>query len=113
MEVRELIEAELARRGISGYRLEWYRDADWGQVCTVEVGLNAREALELWLGLAKLIPYTKYGVVVGVRWLGEDDVSEDELVDYLVRIMVASGLRAKAVKPFDAVKELRDERNKR
>jgi hypothetical protein len=113
VEIGELIEAELARRGISGYRLERYHDPDWGQVCTVEVGLNAREALELWLGLARLIPYTKYGVVVGVRWLGEDDVSEDELADYLVRIMVESGLRPKVAKPFDAVKELREERNKR
>jgi hypothetical protein len=113
VEVRELIEAELARRGISGYKLEQYYDPDWGWVYTVEVGLNAREALELWLGLAKLIPYTRYGVVVGVRWLGEDDVSEDELVDCLVRIMVESGLRPKAVKPFDAVKELREERDKR
>jgi len=113
MGVVELIEAELARRGISCYKLEWYYDPDWGQVYTVEVCLNAREALELWLGLARLIPYTKYGVVVGVRWLGEDDVSEDELADYLARIMVESGLRAKAVKPLDVVRELREERDKR
>jgi hypothetical protein len=113
MEVRELIEAELARRGISGYRLEQYHDPDWGQVCTVEVGLNAREALELWLGLAKQVPYDRYGVVVGVRWLGENNVSENELVDYLVRIMVEGGLRPKVVKPFDVVKELREERDKR
>jgi hypothetical protein len=52
-------------------------------------------------------------VVVGVRWLGEDDVSEDELADYLARIMVESDLRAKAVKPLDAVRELREERDKR
>jgi hypothetical protein len=44
VEVRELIEAELARQGISGYKLEWYHDPDWGHVYTVEVGLNAREA---------------------------------------------------------------------
>jgi hypothetical protein len=113
VEVGELIEAELARRGISGYKLERYHDPDWGHVCTVEVGLNAREALELWLGLARLIPYRDYGVVVGVRWLGEDDVSEDELVDYSVKIMVESGLRSKALEPFDVVKELREERNKR
>lgn len=113
MEIGELIEAELARRGISGYKLEWYHDPDWGQVCTVEVGLNAREALELWLGLARLIPYTEHGVVVGVRWLGENNVSEDELAGYLVRIMVESGLRPKAVKPLDVVRELREERDKR
>jgi hypothetical protein len=113
VEVRELIEAELARQGISGYRLEWYHDPDWGYVYTVEVGLNAREALELWLRLARLIPHAKYGVVVGVRWLGEDNISEDELVDYLVEIMVESGLRSKAIKPLDIVKELSEERSER
>jgi hypothetical protein len=113
MEVVELIEAELARRGISGYRLERYHDPDWGQVYTVEVGLNAREALELWLGLARLTPYTEYGVVVGVRWLGENNVSEDELADYLARIMVESGLRSKAVEPLDVARELREERDRR
>ncbi len=30
MGVVELIEAELARRGISCYKLEWYHDPDWG-----------------------------------------------------------------------------------
>jgi hypothetical protein len=56
MGVVELIEAELARRGISCYKLEWYHDPDWGQVYAVEVCSNAREALELWLGLARLSP---------------------------------------------------------
>jgi len=113
VEAGELIEAELARRGISGYKLERYHDPDWGCVYTVVVGLNAREALELWLRLAKLMPYTEYGAVVGVRWLGEGNISEGELADCLVGIMVESGLRSKAVKPLDAVKELREERSKR
>jgi hypothetical protein len=113
MGVVELIEAELARRGISCYKLEWYHDPDWGQVYAVEVCSNAREALELWLGLARLIPHTEHGVVVGVRWLGENDVSKDELANYLARIMVESGLRTKAVEPLDVVRELWEERDRR
>jgi len=31
------------------------------------VDLDAREALDLWLKLVKLIPYKGYGIVIGVR----------------------------------------------
>ena len=48
MKVRELIEVELAKQGVSGYKLEWYRDSDWGYVYIVEIGLNARRALEVF-----------------------------------------------------------------
>jgi hypothetical protein len=41
VKVRELIEVELAKQGVSGYKLGWYRDPDWGYVYIVEVGLNA------------------------------------------------------------------------
>jgi hypothetical protein len=47
VKVRELIEVELAKQGVSGYKLEWYRDSDWGYVYVVKVGLNARRALEI------------------------------------------------------------------
>jgi hypothetical protein len=113
VEVVELIEAELARHGISGCRLGRYYDPDWGCVYTVEAGLNAGEALELWLRLAKLMPYTGYGAVVGVRWPGGGDVSEGGLAGCPVEIMVESGLRSKAVKPLDVAKELGEERSKR
>jgi hypothetical protein len=46
VKVRELIEVELAKQGVLGYKLEWYRDPDWGYVYIVEVGLNARRALD-------------------------------------------------------------------
>jgi len=77
------------------------------------VDLDAREALELWFKLVRLIPYTGYGVVIGVRWLGEDNVSRDELVDYLVKIMVEGGLRTTALEPLDVVRGLRGERGER
>ena len=90
-----------------------YDDPDYGPVVRLVVDLNAREALDLWLKLVKLIPYTKYGVVIGVRWLGENNVSKDELVDYVVKIMVEGGLRTIALRPLDVVRELRGERGRR
>jgi hypothetical protein len=90
-----------------------YSDPDYGPVIRLVVDLNAREALDLWLKLVRLIPYTKYGVVIGVRWLGENNVSKDELVDYVVKIMVEGGLRTIALRPLDVVRELRGERGRR
>jgi len=37
-----------------------------------------------------------------VKWLGENNVSEFELIDYLVKIMINSKLRLKALPGFDA-----------
>jgi len=90
-----------------------YGDPDYGPVVRLVVDLNAREALDLWLKLVRLIPYERYGVVIGVRWLGEDNVSRDELVDYVVKIMVEGGLRTTALEPLDVVRGLRGERGER
>jgi alkanesulfonate monooxygenase SsuD/methylene tetrahydromethanopterin reductase-like flavin-dependent oxidoreductase (luciferase family) len=90
-----------------------YGDPDYGPVVRLVVDLDAREALELWLKLVRHIPYKRYGIVIGVRWLGENNVSKDELVDYVVKIMVEGGLRTIALGPLDVVKELRGERGKR
>jgi hypothetical protein len=90
-----------------------YGDPDYGPVVRLVVDLSAREALDLWLKLVRLIPYERYGVVIGVRWLGEDNVSRDELVDYLVKIMVEGGLRTTALEPLDVVRGLRGERGER
>jgi hypothetical protein len=93
--------------------VETYEDPDYGSVITLVVNLNAKEALDLWLELTKKIPYNKYGIIIGVKWLGENNITEDELIEYIVKIMVESGLKPKAKEPFDIVKELREERNKR
>jgi hypothetical protein len=102
---------ELAGRDVRG--VVSYRDPDYGPVVRLVVDLDARGALDLWLKLVRLASYERHGVVVGVRWLGEDNVSEDELADYLARIMVEGGLRTTALEPLDAVKELRKERDER
>ena len=93
--------------------IETYEDPDYGSVITLVVNLNAKEALDLWLELAKKIPYNKYGIIIGVKWLGENNISENELIDYIVKIMIESGLKPKAKEPFDIVRELREERDKR
>jgi hypothetical protein len=93
--------------------IETYEDPDYGKVITLTVNMNAREALDLWLKLTKQFPYNKYNIAIGVKWLGENNVTEKELINYIVKIMIASGLKAKALKPFDIVKELREERDKR
>jgi hypothetical protein len=104
--VRELIEVELAKQGVSGYKLEWYYDPDWGYVYIVEVGLNARRALELNLKLQEMLP----GIPVVVKWTGETDVSESELEDYLLEIMARGGFRPRAPPGFDAVEAVREVR---
>ena len=43
----------------------------------------------------------------------ENNVSRDELVDYVVKIMVEGGLRTTALEPLDVVRELLGERGKR
>jgi hypothetical protein len=107
--VRELIEAELAKQGVSGYRLKWYYDPDWGYVYIVEVGLNARRALELNLKPQEMLP----GIPVVVEWTGETDVSESELEDYLLEIMARGGFRPRAPPGFDAVGAVREVRGDR
>ncbi len=76
------------------------------------VDLDAREALELWLKLVELLSYSRYRIVIGVKWLGKNNVSKDELVNYIVKIMIKSSLRTIVLKHIDAVKELREERDK-
>ncbi|MFZ8793886.1 MAG: hypothetical protein ACO2O2_08400 [Acidilobaceae archaeon] len=109
MNVRELVEVELAKQGVSGYKLEWYHDPDWGYVYIVEVGLNARRALELNLKLQEMLP----GIPVVVKWIGETDVSKSELADYLLKIMARGGFKARAPPGFDAVEAVREVRGDR
>ena len=103
---------EITRRDVIR-SVETYEDPDYGKVISITVDLNAKEALELWLKLTKQFPYTIHGIVIGVKWLGEKNITEDELIDYIVKIMVEGGYKAKAVKPFDIVRELREEQDKR
>jgi len=79
-------------------------DPDWGCVYEVAVGASAREALEANLKLQEKLP----GIPIVVEWAGEKDVTDEELVDYLVKIAIKGGFRVEAPPGFDAVKAVRE-----
>lgn len=87
-----------------------YIDVDYGAVLEVTADLSAREALELWLRIARFLKQLGYPIIPLVRWRGVQDVSEDKLVNYIVRITLELNLRPKALPGFDAVKLIREER---
>jgi len=111
MTIRNIIVSVVGRDVVRDVKT--YNDPDYGFVVRFDVDLDAKETLELWLRIAKMFPYTKYGVIIGFRWMGKDNVSEDELVSYIVKIMVIAGLRPLARKPLNIVEELAEERDKR
>jgi len=90
-----------------------YVDPRYGPTVRLVVDLDARQALELWQRLAEAFPYRRLGLVLGVKWTGENNVSENELVDYIVKIMRTAGLRPAARKPLSIVEEMLEEREKR
>jgi len=85
------------------YSIEVYEDELYGRVARITVNLPAKEALELWLKLIDYFPYEKYKIVLSVKWLGENNVSESELIDYLVKIMIKSKVGPKALPGFDSI----------
>ena len=86
------------------YSIEVYEDELYGRVARITVNLPAKEALELWLKLIDYFPYEKYKIVLSVKWLGENNVSEAELIDYLVKIMIKSKVGPRALPGFDSVR---------
>ena len=68
---------------------------------------NAREAFESWLKLLDKIDTKDLGINIRVDWTGEDNLSDDELVDYMVEIMLKSGVGPKVSEEFDSVKAVR------
>jgi hypothetical protein len=109
--VKRYIFSLMATFSISAYKVEIYEDRLYGIVARITTYLSAKEALELWLKLLDYLPYEKYNTVLSVRWLGKNNVSESELIDYLVKIMIKSKVRPRALPSFDAtrmVQELRE-----
>jgi hypothetical protein len=90
-----------------------YNDPNYGYVIRLVVDLDAKQALELWQKLVEVFPYKRFGIVIGVKWIGRNNVLEDELVDYIVKIMHSAGLRLVARKPLSIVEEMLEEREKR
>lgn len=87
-------------------------DELYGDIINVEVAMNAREAMKLWIRLLKKISRRKLGgFLLNVDWLGEMDISTDEATKYIAKIMLRSGTRPKALPGFDAVKAVREVRD--
>jgi hypothetical protein len=103
---------ELAGRDVIK-EIKTYRDPDYGTVIEVTFDLDTKEALDLGLKLIKSISFKECKAIIDVKWTGENNVTKDEIEDYLVEVMKEECYRPKAKEPFDVVRELREERDKR
>ena len=95
--------AEDLLQSLSGGRLSAITsrfDETWGPVVEATLNLNAREALEVWLKAEDAIN-KKFHLVV--KWTGKNDLTEDELIQYMAEIGAKAG-PMKAKPGFDAVK---------
>jgi hypothetical protein len=106
--LKRYISSLMATFSISTYNVEIYEDSFYGRVVRITTDLSAKEALELWLKLLDYLPYEKYNTVLSVRWLGKNNVSESELIDYLVKIMIKSKVRPRALPGFDSVRMVQE-----
>lgn len=96
---------------ISGDKVEkvtYGYDAEFGNIIRIGLTQNAREAFESWLKLLDKIDTRDLGINIRVDWTGEDNLSDDELVDYMVEIMLKSGVGPKVSEDFDSVKAVRE-----
>jgi hypothetical protein len=106
--IPRLIATLLGRENICS--VEIYNDSLYGAVALIKIDLPAKDALELWLKLIDYLPYEEYKIVLSLRWLGENNVSEDELVNYIVKIMIKSKIGPKALPGFDATRMVQEAR---
>jgi len=83
---------------------EVIRDPDWGYTITITLSSSASEALKLNLRLQEMFK----GIPVVVKWTGPKDISDEELADYLVKILNIGGFKAKASPGFSAVEAVRE-----
>jgi len=95
----DAIDRELRRLTKKSYYIKVEYDDDWGYIYLITIDVDAREALEINLRLQEMFP----GIPIVVRWTGVNNVSERELVNFLVEILNRGGFRAKAPKGFNAV----------
>jgi hypothetical protein len=106
--IPSLIAALLGRESICS--VDIYNDNLYGTVARITIDLPAKDALELWLKLIDYLQYENYKITLSLRWLGERNVSEDELINYIVKIMIKSKIGPKALPGFDAVRIIREAR---
>jgi len=83
-------------------------DAAFGNIVRVCLRQNAKDAFESWLKLLDDIGPKYPEITLRVDWTGEDNLSDDDLVDYMVEIMLKSGVGPKVSEEFDSVKAVRE-----
>ena len=106
--IKSITAHELARLTSARYSISVVEDAGWGLVYIITLEASAREALEVNLELQRMFP----GVPIVVKCTGRTDLSEGELVDYVLRVARAGGFKARAPRSFssvEAVREVREE----
>jgi len=86
--------------------VEVFEDPDWGYTISIVIETSASNALKLNLELQEMLK----GIPIVVRWTGPRDVSEDELVEYIARIVSVGGFKVKALKGFNSVEAVNDAR---
>jgi hypothetical protein len=104
--IKSIIAHELAHLTSARYSISVVEDADWGFVYIVTLEASAREALEVNLELQRRLP----DVPIVVKWTGGADLSEEELVDYVLRVARAGGFKARAQRGFSSVEVVREVR---
>jgi hypothetical protein len=89
--------------------VEVFEDPDWGYTISIVIETSASNALKLNLELQEMFK----GIPIVVKWTGPRDVSEDELAEYIAKIVSVGGFKAKALKGFNSVEAVNDVRGSR
>ncbi len=93
---------------INSYELTY--DEVYDKLLNIEVNLDAKDALDLWLGILERLD-SKYKKELNIEWTGEFNISTEDFIEYSVRIMIESGNGPKSVDGFDAITAVREGRD--
>jgi hypothetical protein len=104
--IRSAIVHELKHLANARHSIAVVEDADWGYIYIVTLDTSARKALEVNLELQRRFP----GIPIVVKWTGSMDLSEEDLIDYIVKIVRTGGFKARAPPGFSSVEVVRGAR---
>jgi len=82
-------------------------DEDYGFIAEVVLDQNDKEAFETWLRLIEEVRPKERGIVLSVDWTGENILSEEVITQYVVEVMLRSGVGPIRKDKFSAVKEVK------
>lgn len=85
-------------------------DDNYDRSILIEFDSSAREAFEMILSFIDDIDLREYNAHLLIDWLGEDDLDDEEFSDYLVEFMIKSHTPPRITGDFDAVEEVKKER---